>query len=192
MKEGVFVLQRFRQEKIFTAPNVLTLIRIGLLPIVVILFRLGDMTGALCIYLISMLTDVLDGTIARGTHQITALGKLLDPIADKISSLSILILLAQTGQISSWFLSVVCIKELFLILGSYLVLRRGVIVQSLPIGKGTTAVFVAAISAEFLKLDHIANALLYMYLVLSLGGLLWYARSTMLLMLETESEATGA
>ena len=191
MKEGVFVLQRFRQEKVFTAPNVLTLIRIGLLPAVVVLFRLGDITGALCFYLISMLTDILDGMIARRTHQITALGKLLDPIADKLSSLTMLILFVQIGRISLWFLFIVCTKELLLIGGSYLALRRGVVVQSLPIGKGATAVFVAAITAEFLNLDQPANVLLYMYLVLSVGGLLWYARSTMLLMLETESEATS-
>lgn len=176
-KEGVFVLQQIRLEKVFTVPNILTLIRISLLPAVALCFKLGDMTGSLVIYLVSMLTDILDGAIARKTHQITALGKLLDPVADKLSLLTMLILFVQSEQMSVWILILVCFKELILIVGGYLALRTGIVVYALPVGKAATAVFVAAITARFVGMRFISDAFLYVYLILSLAALFWYARS---------------
>ena len=55
-----------------------------LIPAAVCFYSRNQVTAALCVYLLAMLTDMLDGLIARKTGQITALGKLLDPLADKL------------------------------------------------------------------------------------------------------------
>ncbi|MCI6375461.1 MAG: CDP-alcohol phosphatidyltransferase family protein, partial [Clostridiales bacterium] len=97
-------MEHIRQDKILNVPNVLTLVRILLLPIVVWRFQVGDSTGALIAYLAAMLTDAVDGFIARKFDQVTALGKLLDPIADKLSLLTLLTLFVMDGQIPLWVL----------------------------------------------------------------------------------------
>ncbi|MEI3407139.1 MAG: CDP-alcohol phosphatidyltransferase family protein [Christensenellales bacterium] len=76
-------MEHIKQDKIINVPNALTLVRILLLPVVVWRFVLGD--DGLIVYMTAMLTDALDGIIARKTNQITALGKLLIPL--RISSL---------------------------------------------------------------------------------------------------------
>lgn len=73
-------MEHIKQDKIINVPNALTLVRILLLPVVVWRFVLGDTTGALIVYMAAMLTDALDGIIARKTNQITALGKRLIPL----------------------------------------------------------------------------------------------------------------
>ena len=71
--------------RIFTIPNLLSLIRILLIPVFVALFFHDEMIWAALILIISGLTDTLDGYIARHFNMITNLGKVLDPIADKLT-----------------------------------------------------------------------------------------------------------
>ena len=71
--------------RIFTIPNLLSLIRILLIPVFVALFFHDEMIGAALILILSGLTDTLDGYIARHFNMITNLGKVLDPIADKLT-----------------------------------------------------------------------------------------------------------
>ena len=83
-------MEHIRRDKIVNIPNALTLVRIALLPVVVWRFQIGDSVGALLVYLLAMLTDAVDGIIARRFHQVTALGKLLDPVADKLSLVTLI------------------------------------------------------------------------------------------------------
>ena len=92
-------MEHIKQDQIINIPNALTVVRILLLPVVVWRFMIGDATGALIAYLAAMLTDALDGIIARKFNQITALGKLLDPLADKLSLVTLLGLFVSDGQI---------------------------------------------------------------------------------------------
>jgi cardiolipin synthase len=69
---------------IFTIPNLLSLLRMGLIPLFVILEMNGDATKALLLFVAIGLTDLLDGFIARFWHQQSLLGTYLDPIADKL------------------------------------------------------------------------------------------------------------
>lgn len=167
-------MDRIRNEKIVNIPNCLTVLRIALLPAVVWRFRLGDSPGALCVYLIAMLTDVADGFAARMLHQITSLGKLLDPIADKLSLLTLIVLFVLDGQISIWVLGMILAKEAMLVAGSAVALKNGLIVHALPIGKVTTAVFVVSMVFRFLSLREIADVLLGISLALSVAALVWY------------------
>ena len=85
-------MEHIRKDKIFNIPNCLTAVRIALLPVVVWRYVIGDKTGALIAYLAAMLTDAVDGFIARKFDQVTALGKLLDPLADKLSLITLMTL----------------------------------------------------------------------------------------------------
>lgn len=167
-------MEEMRTEKPLNIPNLLTMMRIGLLPAIVWRFRMEDMRGALLLYLFAMLTDVLDGVLARRLDQITALGKLLDPLADKLSLITLLWLFVSAGQISGWVLWLVLIKELLLMAGSAAALSRGVIVHALPIGKVTTVFFTVSMTAQFLRLGKTADALLLASILMSLLSLVWY------------------
>ena len=168
-------MEHIRRDKIVNVPNILTLVRILLLPVVVWRFQKGDTLGALIAYLAAMLTDAVDGFIARRFHQITTLGKLLDPLADKLSLLTLLSLFVLDGQIPLWVLGLILVKEVCLVVGGAVALRRGIIVYALPIGKVTTVAFIASIVARFLELRALADGLLGVSVLLSMVALVWYA-----------------
>ena len=167
-------MDRIRNEPVFTIPNVLTMIRIALLPGVVWAFCMGDFTGALIFYLLAMLTDAFDGYIARRFNQITQLGKLLDPIADKLSLLTLMALFVMDGQIAWWVLAIVLAKEAALVIGSAIAFKRGIIVYALPIGKATTMAFILSMICRFARLRRTADVLLGVSVVMSLIALVWY------------------
>lgn len=168
-------MDQVRNEKILNIPNTLTLIRIALLPAVVWRFRAGDSAGALVFYLTAMLTDAVDGVIARKFNQITQVGKLLDPIADKLSLLTLLCLFVADGQIPRWILAVVLLKEAALVAGGAAAFRRGIIVYALPIGKITTVAFILSMVCRFVNLRDTADVLLGVSVALSIIALIWYS-----------------
>lgn len=172
-------MEHIRRDKILNIPNCLTVVRIALLPVVVWRFRKGDSMGALLFYLLAMLTDAVDGIIARRFNQVTALGKLLDPIADKLSLVTLLGLFVADGEIPLWLLGVILLKELALVIGGAVALRRGIVVYALPIGKVTTVAFVASIVVRFLSWRAAADALLGVSVVLSMIALVWYGLDLM-------------
>ena len=168
-------MECLKRENSLNIPNLLTLLRIALLPAVVWRFQKGDSSGALALYVIAMLTDAVDGFLARTLNQITTLGKLLDPVADKLSLLTLLALFVADGQIPFWLLAVVLVKEAILIVGSAVALHRGVVVHALPIGKVTTVTFIFSMIARVLKQSRMADVLLGISVGLSLVALVWYS-----------------
>jgi CDP-diacylglycerol--glycerol-3-phosphate 3-phosphatidyltransferase len=85
--------------RIATVPNLLTLLRLGCLPAVILLFRNGRHGAAAGIFVAAMITDGLDGWLARRLDQRTALGLYLDPVVDKIVVLALLYELGAAGTI---------------------------------------------------------------------------------------------
>ena len=173
-EEGVAV-EHIKQDKIINVPNALTLLRILLLPVVVWRFVIGDATGALIAYMAAMLTDALDGIIARKTNQITALGKLLDPIADKLSLVTLLGLFVSSGEIPLWVLAIIMFKEVMMVIGGGVALKHGIVVYALPIGKVTTVTFVLSMVVRFMSVLPLADVLLWISVALSMVALVWYA-----------------
>lgn len=145
----------------WTIPNVLSLLRIAILPIFIILYiqsctldSLPLMYTAAGLLVLSGLTDCFDGWIARRFHQESEIGKLLDPIADKLTQVSVLIALA-TQYTEFLPLLVICtVKEMLQGLGGLIVLGRGVEMRSSKwYGKVSTAVFYIAVAAIVLWKD---------------------------------------
>lgn len=168
-------MEHIKSEKIVNIPNALTLVRIALLPVVVWRFVVGDRTGAMLAYAAAMMTDAMDGVIARRTGQVTALGKLLDPLADKLSLITLLGLFVWDGQIPVWVMLLIFVKEALLVIGGGFALHRGIVVYALPIGKVTTVAFVSSMLVRFFGLRQLADALLGVSVLLSFIALVWYS-----------------
>ena len=117
-------------------PNRLSLLRIALVPVMAVCFYINFDYGALlavAVFLIAAFTDFLDGYIARKTNQITELGKLLDPVADKLTQITIAIMFYLTFRGSSdatvkafsWVFLVFLIKEAVMVVGGAAMIALG-------------------------------------------------------------------
>jgi len=103
------------QSSMVNIPNLLTLLRILLVPVFVILLIQGQFLKAILVFVLAGLTDALDGFLARVLHQKTDLGLYLDPLADKALIVTSFVTLSVMGLIPPW-LSVLVISRDFIIL----------------------------------------------------------------------------
>ena len=137
---------------VWTIPNVLTMIRLLLVPVfVVVYFRTTAEPKyiVLAIFAAASLTDMLDGYLARKLNQITDFGKLFDPLADKLMVLSAMVCQAVTGVFPWAAVIVVACKELFMVLGGLFLLSRDVVVYSNIFGKAAQVCFILSLILSF-------------------------------------------
>lgn len=139
-----------RQDAI-NLPNLLTMLRIALIPVV--LWLLADGTPeanfwAAMVYIGTALTDLIDGYLARRWGQISVLGKFLDPLADKLLVMATLVFLAYLGRLP--FLGVVAViimvgRELSVTALRTIAMSEGVVMAAMRAGKDKTALQMVAI-----------------------------------------------
>lgn len=104
--------------RIFTVPNILSFIRLGLVPVFLVLVIIGSDVPALIVLVVSSATDFLDGVLARRLNQVSRLGQLLDPAADRLFIFATLIGLAVRGIVPWWLVTVIVGRDvLLLVLG---------------------------------------------------------------------------
>ena len=162
-------------------PNVITLVRILLIPVFVMLFFTPtpdrSFTAAV-VFVIAAVTDLLDGYIARRTGQVTKLGKLLDPIADKLLVLSALILLVNVDRVSALIAILVVAREVGVTGIRAIAAGEGMIIVAETTGKYKMALQVVAVTMLILEgtaLSELGNLHLAgtvtLYLSLVLGYL---------------------
>lgn len=179
-KEAGLVLMRSAgQESNINLPNVLTLVRILLIPVFVML--LLDPTpdrslAAALVFVIAAVTDLLDGYVARKTGQITKLGRLLDPIADKLLVLSALILLVQVDRVTALVAILIIAREVAVTGLRAIAASEGMIMSAEVTGKYKMALQVVAIVLLLLQgtvVEIIGNlhlaGIVTLYLSLILG-----------------------
>lgn len=142
-------------------PNKLTILRILLVPIMVIIpfFNIqGEVLGIPITYLIvdaifiiAAITDKLDGYIARSRNQITAFGKFLDPIADKIVVIAAMIMLVEIGHLPAWIPIIVLFRE-FAVSGYRLIAvqQNGNVIAANIWGKLKTVTQMVAVALSFI------------------------------------------
>ncbi len=139
-------------------PNALTIIRFLLIPGFVYYFFSPMEYGvriAIVIFVVAGLTDILDGFIARKYNLITRLGIVLDPLADKLMLLTVLISITLKNQIPFWIIVVVAIKETLLILGAITLFNdHDIVVPANRFGKISTIAFYTAILAIAFDLPY--------------------------------------
>ena len=131
-------------------PNILTVIRLILAPVFVVVFFSGKENAhdlALIVYIVASFTDFLDGYLARRYNLITELGKVLDPFADKVMLITVLICLYIWGRIPLIIPVIVVVKEVFMIVsGLILYLRKErMVIPSNIFGKSATVMFMLSI-----------------------------------------------
>ena len=135
-----------------TVPNVLTLLRLLAIPW---LCRLiwqwpENRLQAFILFLAIWLTDMLDGFIARRFNQMSAFGKLFDPLVDKLFQLATAVTMFLIGRIPLWVPLFLFVREALMVLGSVFLLKRAdKVVYSSLIGKASTFLFVVAFAALF-------------------------------------------
>ena len=129
-------------------PNTLTLVRIFLVPFLVI-FLIGSADTrnypAAAIFLAAVFTDWLDGRIARSRRQVTTLGQLLDPIADKLLIAAALISLVEIGRVSAWVATVIIGRDIAITGLRGIAASQGLIIAASQLGKYKMAAEVIAV-----------------------------------------------
>jgi len=180
-------------------PNILTLVRIIMIPIfmVVLLLQLpGGKTYflfqdyvAAAIFILAAATDGLDGYIARKMRQVTTLGKFLDPLADKLLVSAALISLVELKMVSAWIVWIILARE-FAVTGIRAIAAAdGVVISASKLGKLKTLTQVIAISALILR-DwpfsligiHVGQTMIHVALILTvLSGIDYFVKSWNLL-----------
>ena len=93
------------KEHFWNLPNTITVVRVGVVPILLLLPWFSDRSSSQIIawcFIVAALTDIADGWLARRGQQVTHIGKLLDPLADKLIVSTALVVLVATGRIPSW------------------------------------------------------------------------------------------
>ena len=128
-----------------TTASKITLIRIGFIPVYLLLMYLGGgepglyMWLALGVFILASLTDYVDGQIARRCNQISDFGKFLDPLADKLLTIAAMVMFCQWGMFPAWALMIVLTRE-FAVTGLRLVaVGKGVVIAAGKSGKVKTA-----------------------------------------------------
>lgn len=126
-------------------PNALTIIRFLLIPVIVISIFNGDYIIAFIFFTVSGITDIADGFIARKFNLISNFGKLMDPLADKLTQIATIASLTLKDIIPIWILAIVLLKELIMIAGASFLYGKDVVVYSKWYGKLATVLFYVAI-----------------------------------------------
>ena len=99
-------------------PNLITLVRLALVPVIAYLLWQGAYGYALIVFLSAALSDFLDGVIARTFDQRSALGAALDPIADKLSMFVATVVLAWQGSIPLWLAAAIVLRDVVIVTGA--------------------------------------------------------------------------
>ena len=111
-------------DRIFTVPNIISLIRLCLVPIFLVLLFNGYDLMATFLFALAAGTDWVDGQIARRTHAVSRLGQLLDPAVDRILMIAGVAGLFLVGRLPLWIILVVLIRDLALLVGGAVLLKR--------------------------------------------------------------------
>ena len=134
-------------------PNYLTVLRLLMIVAFLVLFFAVHPLAALAVYILAGITDVLDGYLARRNGWITPLGKVLDPMADKLMQGAVLVAFTVAGYLPWWLIVPFFVKEITQgVLGLLMFRRRNVITVSRWYGKlAVTLFFSAVIITVFLQ-----------------------------------------
>jgi CDP-diacylglycerol--glycerol-3-phosphate 3-phosphatidyltransferase len=166
------------KKRVLNLPNAITLLRIGIIPVLFFLLESPGPDGSLLIagiFVMASLTDLLDGYVARRYQIVTTMGKFLDPIADKLVVNTAMILMIPIGRIPAWIVAIIIIRDFTVDGIRTIASSEGVIIGSSRLAKQKTLCQVVAVTAlmihyPFLGADsHLVGiAILYVALLLTL------------------------
>jgi len=183
------------REDALNLPNLLTMGRVAVIPLVILLIDRGspkDCWWAALVYSAAALTDLIDGWLARRLHVVSVLGKFLDPLADKLLVMAVLIYLVPMGRIPTWAVTLLLARELSVTGLRSIASSEGVVIAAGDDGKSKTALQMAGLLCLILgypyhltlgpidlgvvDLVYVGRALVYVSLVFSILSALSYTR----------------
>lgn len=157
-------------------PNVVSLVRVLLIPVVLAFLAAGQRPGAVVALAAAVVTDGLDGYLARRLDRVTELGKILDPLADKLIIDVVLGALTFRGEFPVWALCLIVARDVAIVAGAAAVAGR---VRSVPpaawIGKVTLVALAATAVAYVADLGPVERPLMLVTVVLVVASGVWYA-----------------
>jgi CDP-diacylglycerol---glycerol-3-phosphate 3-phosphatidyltransferase len=131
-------------------PNVLTLLRILLVPVLVVALLdetpNGDLLAAI-VFAVASLTDAIDGYLARARQWVTTFGKLMDPVADKLLIVSALLALVSLNRVAAWVAMVIIAREFAVTALRMAATSQGLVIAAGVFGKAKTVMQVAMVFA---------------------------------------------
>jgi len=189
------VLSKFSKRDLWQIPNILCYIRFMLIPVFVVLYIKAEYPKeylrAAAVVLISGITDFLDGFIARKFDMITELGKLIDPVADKLTQASLIFVLVVKIKWMFLLLILFVVLQLFLLIAGLVMLKKNARLNGAKwFGKVSTTVFYAVmlVLVSYPALDDkIANILMLVCGAFLLLSLIMYIREYVLLYRKTRA-----
>lgn len=181
--------RRSLKEDALNLPNILTMARIAIIPLVILLLDRGsprDCFWAAIIYAGAALTDMLDGYLARKRGLVSVLGKFLDPLADKLIVMATLVWLVKMGRIAGWVVVLLLAREISVTALRSIAASEGVVIAAGDGGKAKTALQMVGILLLILgypyhfdfyvfelgvvDLVHVGRVLIYVSLIYSLAS----------------------
>lgn len=154
-------------------PNALTMLRIFLVPLLVVVLLTRTQQGILLgtgIFGLAVLTDYLDGFLARRRNQVTKLGILLDPLADKLLTTAAFLSLVEMDAAPAWMVMIIIGRELAVTALRGVAAGRGLVIPASGLGKGKMALQVVTIFLLLLGTRYPvlrAPALAFLWLVVA-------------------------
>jgi CDP-diacylglycerol---glycerol-3-phosphate 3-phosphatidyltransferase len=169
---------RAENRRIINLPNAITVLRIGILPVLFLVLLEPGETLSLTIailFILAALTDLLDGYVARRYNIVTRIGKLLDPIADKIIMSAAMVLLIPIGRIPAWVVALMIMRDFAVDGLRSMAAAEGHVIEASDLGKYKTFCQIIAVSALIIHYpiygidpSSIGTAFIYVALVLSM------------------------
>ncbi len=164
-------------------PNMLSIIRFILIPFIFFSVIYQHYIEALIFFTISAITDILDGYIARKYNYITDIGKLIDPLADKLTQISIICALTILKILPWWILTIIIIKEFVMIVSATILYsKKDVVVYSKWYGKlATTLLYLAIVCSLIINQFNISISfridlyLYYLAIIATIFSLIMYS-----------------
>ncbi|MCX7984053.1 MAG: CDP-alcohol phosphatidyltransferase family protein [Bacteroidetes bacterium] len=171
------------QNRIWTISNILSALRIVLVVPIVYCVSIefpNNRVYAVILILVALATDFLDGYFARLYHQVTEVGKVLDPLADKIAIGVYAIVLVILNEIPLWYVILVLIRDVLIVLGAFIIKqRKGIVPQSNWPGKIAVtliACFFLLRTLQWESLKPITDIVLWLSVLFMLISLIVYAQ----------------
>lgn len=162
------------EQRILTIPNMLSMLRLAMIPFIVWLYlKCKRYDLAFVMMLLSGLTDTVDGWIARRFNMVTEVGKVLDPIADKLTQASMILCLAITSIEMRWLFGILTVKELIMgIMGLVVLKKTGSVNSAKWYGKLCTWILYATVMA-YLVFPNMPRSVAYALSGLSAAGIIF-------------------
>jgi len=173
--------QRTPASALWTLPNALTMLRIFLVPLLMVFLLTKYAWAGLTVFLAASFTDWLDGHLARKRMQVTNLGKLLDPLADKLLVTAAFVSLVELELAPAWIVVVIIGREIAITGLRAIAADQNIIIAASTLGKykfgvQVVAVSILILSARFPELIGIGQVALWVVVVLSMWSAINYFR----------------